>query len=342
MESITTIGIDLAKNVFQVHGANAAGVGVLKKTLRRPKLLAFLAGLPSCVVAMEACSGAHYWAREIERLGHKARLIPPIYVKPFVKRQKNDAADAEAICEAAQRPNMRFVEPKSEDKQALGIVFRVRSIMVRQRTQSINALRGLAAEFGIVVPQGPSHIAKLISIVKDVDAPLPRTARDALLELADQLERFDQQIANFDHEISARAKTDATARRLMTIPGVGPQIAAAIVALAPAAETFRSGRDFAAWMGLTPLQKSTGGKTKLGATSKMGNRTLRRLLVIGGSAVVRWARRKGAPAGSWLARMIARKPVMVVSVAYANKLARVIWALLTKGGVYRAPVAAIA
>ena len=273
---VITIGLDLAKNVFQVHGADAAGAVVFRRQLRRGKVLEFFAKQPACLVAMEACAGAHYWGREIGKLGHTVRLIPPSYVKPFVKRQKNDAADAEAICEAAQRPTMRFVAVKSEEQQAGAVVFRARDLLVRQRTQTINALRGHLAEYGLIVAQGPSHIAKLIEHVEDPASDLPDAARLALALLVETLRSLDERIGDLDVEIARRAREDETARRLATIPSVGPISATAFVALAPAATTFRKGRDFAAWLGLTPLQRSTGGKEKLGATSKMGERTLRR------------------------------------------------------------------
>jgi transposase len=337
---ISTIGLDLAKNVFQAHGADAAGAVVFRKRLRRDKVLAFFVKQPACLVAMEACAGAHYWAREIGKLGHTVRLIPPAYVKPFVKRQKNDAADAEAICEATQRPTMRFVAVKSEEQQASAVVFRARDLLVRQRTQTINALRGHLAEYGLVVAQGPAHITKLIDQVEDPTSDLPEAARLALAMLVDTLRSLEERIEQLDVEIARRAREDEDARRLATIPGVGPVTATALVALAPSAATFRKGRDFAAWLGLTPLQRSTGGKQKLGATSKMGERTLRRLLIIGASAVVRHATRRGVPEGSWLGRMLARKPRMLVIVALANKMARVVWALMAKGGIYRAPAVA--
>ena len=313
---------------------------MFRKKLRRSQVLSFLAGQPPCTVAMEACSSSHYWAREISTLGHTVRLIPPAYVKPFVKRQKNDAADAEAICEAAQRPTMRFVAPKSEQAQAAALVFRARDLLVRQRTQTINALRGHLAEFGMVVAKGPAHVSQLVQAVANPDEPLPEIARPILQILIDTLHRLDEQIALLDREIAQRARADETARRLMTIPGIGPVTTVALTALASPAQTFGRGRDFAAWVGLTPLQHSTGGKQKLGATSKMGERTLRRLLIIGASAVVRWAARHGAPAGSWMARMLASKPPMLVRVALANKMARVVWALIAKGGIYQAPGAA--
>jgi transposase len=336
----STIGLDIAKRVFQAHGADATGRAVFRKRLARAKVLEFFAAQPPCLVALEACGGAHHWAREIGKLGHTVRLIPPAYVKPFVKRQKNDAADAEAICEAAQRPGMRFVPVKDEAQQASGVVFRVRDLLVRQRTQCINALRGHLAEYGHVVPQGPAHVGTLIARVEAPESSVPESARTILKVLIGTFEALEAQIRELDAEIARRAKADPVARRLMTIPGIGPIAATAITALVPAPEGFRAGRDFAAWLGLTPRQKSTGGKQKLGAVSEMGERTIRRLLILGASAVVRWASQRGAPAGSWLARMLARKPRMLVTVALANKTARVVWALLVKGGIYKVPVAA--
>jgi transposase len=303
-------------------------------------VLEFFATHPPCVVALEACGGAHHWAREIGALGHTVRLIPPAYVKPFVKRQKNDAADAEAICEAAQRPGMRFVPVKDEAQQANAVVFRARDLLVQQQTQCINALRGHLAEYGHVAPQGPAHIDSLIAVVDDPTSSVPENARVILQVLIRTLEALGTQLKALDGEITRRAKTDPVARRLMTIPGIGPVAATAIAALVPAPEGFRAGRDFAAWLGLTPRQKSTGGKQKLGAISKRGERTIRRLLILGASAVVRWASQRGAAPGSWLARMLARKPRMLVTVALANKTARIVWALLVKGGEYRAPAGA--
>jgi len=261
-------------------------------------------------------------------------------VKPFVKRQKNDATDAEAICEAAQRPTMRFVSVKSEAAQANAVVFRVRDLLVRQRTQAINALRGHLGEYGVVVAKGPSHVAKLIAHVEDPAADLPEAARTVLRVLTASLQFLSERIDLLDREVARRAREDKEVRRLTTIPGVGPVIATALAALAPPAEAFKRGRDFAAWVGLTPSQRSSGGKQKLGATSKMGERTLRRLLIIGASFVVRKAIKYGTPSGSWLARMLARKPRMLVIVALANKMARTVWALRATGEIYRAPVVA--
>lgn len=340
MENVTTIGLDLAKHVFQAHGAEKDGAVIFRKKLRRPQVLSFFSTLPPCIVAMEACPGSPYWGREIRKLGHAVRLIPPAYVKPFVKRQKNDMADAEAICEAAQRPTMRFVAVKSEEKQASSVIFRTRDLLVRQRTQVINAIRGHLAEYGLIAPQGPSHVNRLVAHIENPDSDIPEAARSCLTRLAKMIRALQEEITALDVEIAARAKRDGMAKRLMTVPGIGPVIATALEALAPPPETFKSGRDFAAWIGLTPFQKSTGGKQRMGRTSRMGERTLRRLLILACSGVVRGAKRKGTPAGSWLARMLARKPPMLVIVALANKTARIAWALMTRGELYRAPAVA--
>jgi transposase len=334
VSEVSTIGLDIAKQVFHAHGADASGRQVFSRRIVRRKVLEFFAGQPRCLVALEACGGAHHWARELMRQGHGVRLIPPSYVKPFVKRHKNDAADAEAICEAVQRPNMRFVAIKSEEQQASALVFRTRDLFVRQRTQLINALRGHMAEYGWVAPQGTSHVATLADLLNDeAGASLPQAAVAMLKVMLCVVGDLDGRIAELDKEIARRAREDAVARRLMTIPGIGP-----IAALAPPLEGFRRGRDFAAWLGLTPLQKSTGGKQRLGKMSKMGERTIRRLLIIGSSAVVRQASRPGAPERPWLAGMLARKPRMLVTVAQANKTARIVWAVLTREEDYRAPV----
>ncbi|MGB3316769.1 MAG: IS110 family transposase [Albidovulum sp.] len=337
MENISIIGLDLAKSVFQVHGAAADGSVVLRKKLTRSRVLSFFGGLPKCVVAMEACASSHYWAREIGRLGHEVRLIAPVYVKPFVKRNKNDAADAEAIVEAALRPTMRFVAPKSEEQQAAGMAFKTRDLFVRQRTQTINALRGHLAEYGVIAPKGKAHLGQLVSVIRDPDSGLPASVAELGRMLIERIEELGARIDELSEEVRNRARSDDTVSRLLTIPGIGPICAAAMVALAPPAQTFSKGRDFAAWLGLTPRQHSSGGKERLGRTSKMGQRDLRRLLVSGAMAMVYWTRRNGAPAGSWLARMIARKPAMLVAVALANRIARVAWALMARGGVYRAP-----
>lgn len=343
MSEVTTIGLDIAKNVFHVHGADAGGSALFSRKISRTKLLEFFTKQPACLVALEACGGAHHWARELTRLGHQVKLIPPAYVKPFVKRNKNDAVDAEAICEAAQRPNMRFVAIKSEEQQASALVFRTRDLLVRQRTQLINAIRGHLTEYGWVAPKGPSHIAVLGDLLDgEMGSSLPDAATPMFRTMLDLLEVLNGKIAELDQEIARRAREDVIARRLMTIPGVGPITATAIAALAPPVETFTKGRDFAAWLGLAPRQLSSGGKQKLGSITKMGERTLRRLLIIGCSAVVLQASKRGAPAGSWLEQMMARKPRMLVTVALANKTARIIWALLINQEEYKAPVAAAA
>ncbi len=279
------------------------------------------------------------FGREIGNLGHEVRLVPPIYVKPFVKRQKNDAADAEAICEAASRPTMRFVAVKTREQQARGMLFRTRDLLVRQRTQTINALRGHFAEFGVVAPQGPAHVERLAEAIEDADSGLPGPVRELGALLFVQIAELDEKIADLEQELRERAREDEQTVRLMGIPGIGPLTAMAIQAFAPPLESFRCGRDFSAWLGLVPRQSSTGGKAKLGKISKMGQRDLRRLLISGAMATVRWAVRRGTK-DPWLARMLARKPRMLVAVALANRMARIAWALTTRNESYRVPVLA--
>jgi transposase len=335
MKQITTIGLDLAKQVFHVHCAEADGSPVVSRRLRRGEVLAFFKKLSPCLVGMEACGGSHYWAREITKLGHDVRLIPPPYVKPFLKRGKTDAADAEAICEAVIRKTMRFVPVKSADQQAAAMVLKTRELLVRQRTQAINALRAHLSELGIIAASGPAKVAKLIEIVRDgEDVRLSQEARFALGELADQIEWTKKRIDKLERAIIVEAKRDEDMRRLATIPGVGAIIAASIKALVPDPHGFKSGRHFAAWLGLTPRSHSSGGKERLGRISKMGNSTLRSLLILGATAVVGHVRHR-AVAPKWLAAILARRPFKVVTTALANKMARIIWALLTKGGTYR-------
>ena len=340
MEHATLIGIDLAKRSFQLHGARPDGSVAFRKKLSRDKVLDFMASQPRCVVAMEACGSSHHWGREIGKLGHEVKLVPPIYVKPFVKRQKNDAADAEAICEAASRPTMRFVAVKTEAQQARAMRFRTRNLLVRQRTQTINALRGHLKEFGVIAPRGPAHVERLAGAIEDADSGLPGLVRELGALLLVQVAELDDKIAELDQELRERAREDEQTVRLMSVPGIGPLCAMAIQAFAPPMESFRRGRDFAAWLGLVPRQSSTGGKPKLGKISKMGQRDLRRLLITGAMATVGWAVRRGATKDPWLARMLARKPRMLVAVALANRMARTVWALMTKNEYYRAPVPA--
>lgn len=340
MNEVTIIGVDLAKKVFQVHGAATDGSVVFRKKLSRAQVLRFLERQPSCIVAMEACATAHHWGREIEKLGHEVRLIAPHYVKPFVKRQKNDAADAEAIVEAATRPTMRFVALKTKENQARAVLFRGRDLMVRQRAQLITSLRSHLAEYGLVVTRGKEQIRHLAEAVQDPETGLPEIVCMTSRMYLDQIMVLTEKIVELDKAIRSEAARDANSARLQTMPGLGPISAMAIETFAPPMETFRRGRDFAAWVGLVPKQNSTGGKQVLGKTSKMGQRDIRRLLVSGAMSVLRAAARNAPPEGSWLARMLARKPRMLVAVALANKMARSAWAMLTKQENYRNPAAA--
>jgi transposase len=339
MEQATTIGLDLAKNVLQVHGIDAAGKVVLRRKLRRAAVLEFFTALPPALVGMEACGGAHYWARELTRLGHTVRLMPPAYVKPYVKRGKTDAADAEAICEAVTRPTMRFVPVKTEAQQASLVDLKVRDMLVRQRTQAINALRSHLAEYGIIVAQG-RKMAELIALVRDRDdTRLPGLAREALGELVAQIEALEGRIECLDRRVVRHVRENEIARRLATIPGIGAIGATALAGLVPAPQGFASARHFAAWLGLTPKPHSSGGKERLGRISKQGNSMLRRLLVLGATTCLRHAKRS-PEAADWATRLLTRRPFKVAAVALANKMARIAWALLTKGGVYRSSTAA--
>ena len=318
MEKVTIVGIDLAKNVFQLHGAAEDGSVVFRKKLSRGLFIKFMSRHPHCLVAMEACTSSHYWARVLTEIGHKVRLIAPIYVKPFVKRQKNDAADAEAIVEAAIRPNMRFVTPKNENQQARAVVFRTREQLVGQRTQTINALRAHMAEFGFVVPQGAVGVPRLTGLIEDETTALPMLARDMCRLLLAQIAGLNEQISSLQKRIAHFARESAVSKQLQTMPGVGPISAFAVETFAPEMSEFRRGRDFAAWLGLVPKQHSTGGKQRMGRTSMMGQRDIRRLLIIGAMSVIGWAARRGTTKGSWLERMLARKPRMIVAIALAN------------------------
>lgn len=335
MSEISIIGLDLAKHVFQAHCADKDGHAVLRKRLRREEVVAFFARQPLCRVVMEACGSSHYWARQIEALGHEVKLIAPAHVKPFVRRNKTDVADAEAICEAAVRPNARFVPIKSEAAQASTTLLRTRQLLERQRTQAINALRSHMAEHGFIAPQGRCHIDRLVAMIEDKEVALREEARIGLRALASTISSLTQHLDHLDDQIKASVRQDETAKRLMTIPGVGPMTAAFVMALIPDPSVFRCGRNLSAWVGLTPTEHSSGGKQRLGAISKRGERSLRRLFLLGATAVVRQAIIKPPAHTSWLAKMLARKPRMLVITALANKIARVVWALLAKGGVYR-------
>ena len=334
MEEFNIVGIDLAKNVFQVHASDEIGRRLFSKKVLRGQLLKLMSTIKPCVVALEACASAHYWGRQIAELGHEVKLIPPIYVKPFVKRQKNDASDAEAIVEAASRPTMRFVAVKSADQQAAGMAFKTRDFFVRQRTQLTNALRGHLAEHGVVAPQGIVHLKRLKAALSDEKNELPATVVIHAEIILDQIATLQSHIEALEKEILAVSRKEELATRLMTIPGVGPITAAALLAFAPDSATFKRGRDFSAWMGLNPKSHSSGGQEKMGRTSQMGQRDVRRLLITGAMAVVRWAARKGAQEGAWRAGMIDRKPKMMIAVALANKMGRIIWALMAHGDSY--------
>ncbi|MCI4588798.1 IS110 family transposase [Sphingobium sp. BYY-5] len=333
---ITTVGLDLAKRVFQVHAVDASGTVVLRKALRRAQVLPFFTKLPPCLVGIEACGTSHHWARELIALGHEVRLMPPAYVKPYVKRGKNDAADAEAICEAVTRPTMRFVAVKSREQQAFLSMHRARELLVRQRTQLINMMRGLLAEFGIDIPEGIERALQMARQVVDGKAPdIPIAAVRIVDMLSQQILNVHAQLREIDRALAALARSDDVARRLATIPGIGPVGATALAASVADPSQFKSGRQFAAWLGLTPLQNSSGGKERLGRITKMGDRYLRKLLVIGATALVRYARSRPETASPHFMALLARKPVRVATVAMANKTARIVWAIMTRAEVYR-------
>jgi transposase len=339
---ITTIGLDIAKNVFQVHGIDADEKVVVRRQLRRSQVLAFFKALSPCLIGIEACATAHYWARELAKLGHEVRLMPAKDVKAYVKRNKNDAADAEAICEAVRRPTMRFVRVKSAEQQGQLMQHRTRDLLMRQRTQLINALRAHLAELGIVAAQGREGIQELLAIVADdEDQRFPIDARASVIVLAAQLEAVQTVIGAIEKRIKMQHRSNEASRRLETIPGIGVIGATAIAATVVDPTVFRSGRDFAAWIGLVPRQDSTGGKQRLGPISKQGDQYLRRILVVGAHAVLRRAK-ENPEKFPWLTQLLARRPFKVVAVALANKMARVAWALLARGGTYRAPAIAAA
>jgi transposase len=338
MNEISTIGFDIAKHVFQVHGADAQGRTVVRRRVRRSEVIAFFAGLPRCLVGMEACASAHYWARQLSALGHDVRLMPPEYVKAYVKRHKNDAADAEACCEAVGRPSMRFVAIKSEAQQSVLMLHRARDLLVRQRTMVMNALRGHLTEFGIIAKQGVAGMAELLEQLEGSEGGLiPELARTALVRLAGHLRELRVRINELDREIHAWHRSNKLSRCLETVPGVGPITASAIVATVADPSCFKSGRQFAAWLGLVPRQNSTGGKERLGRITRAGDPYLRRLLVVGAHAVLRFSGNARSAPTRWAAELLAKnKHYTVAAVALANKMARVIWAMMTRGEEFRA------
>jgi transposase len=338
MGQVVTIGLDIAKSVFQVHGIDAEGDVVVRRQLRRAHLLRFFAKQAACLIGIEACASAHHWARELTKLGHQVRLMPPSYVKPYVKRQKNDVADAEAICEAVTRPTMRFVEVKSAEQQSVMVLHRVRLILMRQRVQLSNAIRGHMTEFGIVAPIGREGLQSLIRVIVSGDERVPQQARSGLQLLGTQLEVISKQILETDRQIRTSARATEIGRRLMDVPGIGPLLASALVATIADPRAFRSGRNLAAWIGLVPRQSSSGGKERLGGITKQGDRYLRQLLVVGALAVVRYAERHGTRR-PWLVQLLARRTTKVAAVALANKTTRIVWAMMVSGESYREPVA---
>jgi len=340
MQAITTVGLDIAKSVFQVHGVDAAGKVIIRRQLKRRHVLPFFQRLPACVVGMEACATSHHWSREIRALGHTVRLMPPAYVKPYVKRQKNDAADAEAICEAVTRANMRFVETKTPEQQACLMLHRTRHLFIRQQTSVINAIRAHMAEFGIVARVGRNGVAELLAVAADpTDRRLPEVARTCVAALGVQLRMLKAQILEFDRRIMAWHRSNQTSKRLDQIPGIGPALATALVASVPDPKVFRSGRNFSAWIGLVPKQYSSGGKDRLGSISKQGDRYLRGLFTAGALAVIRYAKIHGTEHRPWLTALLARRPTKVAASALANKLARMAWAMMAKGERYKEPAA---
>lgn len=333
MNEITRVAIDTSKSVFTLHAVDAGDQPVLRRNLRRQDLVPFFAKLSPVDVAMEACGGSHYWGRTLQAMGHRVRLIPAQYVKPFVKRSKNDRNDAQAISEAAARPGMQAVAVKSADTQARAMLLTVRELLVRQRTQLVNALRGHATEMGFVAPVGGKGLAALRTEI-EADTTLPEAAAEALHLLGKEVDRLETRLAEIDKNLLAQHKADPDSRRLSAIPGVGPMSALSFSRMVDATQ-FKSGRHFAAWLGLVPREISTGGKQRLGGISRAGNERLRQLLVLGATAVIRFAKPRHPGVSAWLLALLERKPRKLAAVALANKMARIIWAMLTRREDYR-------
>lgn len=340
MEDVAVVGVDLAKSVFQVHGIDARGEVVLRRQLSRSKLLAFFEKLPRCLIGMEACASANYWARELMAFGHEVRLMPPQYVKPYVKRSKNDASDAEAICEAVTRPTMRFVGVKSTEQQSVLVLHRTRLVLNRQRTQIGNAIRAHLAEFGIVAPVGRIGLDRLFAVIADQsDKRVPASARACLVMLVEQHHLVLTHLLDTDRAIRTHSRSSELGRRLQEIPGVGPLVASALIATVPDPHVFKNGRSLSAWLGLVPRQNSSGGKERLAGITKAGDTYLRKMLFVGSMAVIRYAERHGTKR-PWLAKLLTRRHPRIAAIALANKIGRIAWALMTSGEHYREPVIA--
>lgn len=340
MQAITTIGLDIAKSVFQVHGVDAEGKVVIRRQLKRRYVLTFFQKVSPCLIGIEACATSHHWSRELQVLGHTVRLMPPAYVKPYIKRQKNDATDAEAICEAVTRANMRFVETKTPEQQSGLVLHRTRHLFIRQQTAVINAIRAHLAEFGIIARVGRNGVEELLDVLADPsDKRVPTIARACLAALGAQLHRLKEQILEFDRMIRAWHRSSKISLRLDDCPGVGPVLATALAATVADPKAFRSARNFSAWIGLVPKQHSSGGKNRLGSISKQGDRYLRSLFVAGALAVIRYAKIRGTKHRPWLTALLARRPAKVAAIALANKIARMAWAMIARDERYKEPAA---